>query len=75
MTGVQTCALPISHFRSEVLLTNTRFFVSTDTTTYAVDLATRLVVWSFPMSGHLALSRNGVLYIQSNLVICAFTVK
>ena len=64
-----------THFRSEVLLTNNLLFVSTDTTTYAVDLTTRQIAWSFPMSGHLALSRNGVLYIQNNLLICAFTVK
>jgi outer membrane protein assembly factor BamB len=64
-----------THFISEVLLTNNLFFVSTDTTTYAVDLATRQIQWSFPMSGHLALSSNGVLYIQNRLLICAFNVK
>lgn len=64
-----------THFRSEVLLTNNLFFVSTDTTTYAVDLTTHQTVWSFPMSGHLALSASGVFYIQNPLLICTFTVK
>jgi outer membrane protein assembly factor BamB len=64
-----------THFRSEPLVTNNLLFVSTDTTTYAVDLATREVVWSYPMSGHLALSRSGVLYIQNALLVCAFNVK
>lgn len=64
-----------THFRSEPLVTNNLLFVSTDTTTYAVDLATRDIVWSYPMSGRLALSRSGVLYIQNALLVCAFNLR
>ncbi len=60
---------------SEVLLTNNLMFVSTDANTYAVDLSTHQAVWSFPASGRLALSRNGVLYLQNALAIFAFNVK
>lgn len=48
---------------SNVIVTANLAFVSTTTRTYAVDLATRRDVWSFPQAGKLALSRNGVLYI------------
>lgn len=48
---------------SNVIVTANLAFVSTTTRTYAVDLATRSDVWSFPQAGKLALSRNGVLYI------------
>jgi outer membrane protein assembly factor BamB len=64
-----------THFRSEPLVTNNLLFVSTDTTTYAIDLATREIVWRYPMSGRLALSRSGLLYIQNALLVCAFNLR
>jgi outer membrane protein assembly factor BamB len=62
-------------FGSEVLLTDTLLFVSTDRATYAIDLVSHKQVWSFPKSGRLALSRNGVLYIQAGSEIVTINVK
>jgi hypothetical protein len=62
-------------FGSEVLLTDTLLFVSTDRATYAIDLVSHKQVWSFPKSGRLALSRNGVLYIQAGSEIATINVK
>jgi hypothetical protein len=39
-------------------------FVSTNLATYGIDATTHQVVWSYPLVGKLALSRNGILYIQ-----------
>jgi hypothetical protein len=60
---------------SEVLLTDTMIFVATDSTTFGIDRATRQLVWSYPFGGRLALSRNGVLYIQGVGPIVAINVK
>ena len=62
-------------FNSEVLLTDSMIFVATDTVTYGIDRATRQVVFSYPLSGRLALSRSGVLYIQGVGPIVAINVK
>ena len=62
-------------FASDVLLTDTMIFVATDTTTYGIDRVTRQLVWSYPFGGRLALSRNGVLYIQGVGPIVAINVK
>lgn len=51
-------------FASEVLLTRNAVFVSTNQSTYAIDRVSRRTMWSYPASGNLALSRNGVLYIS-----------
>lgn len=48
---------------SNVIVTDNLLFVSTVSSTYAIDLARRNVVWSFPRGGQLALSRSGILYI------------
>jgi hypothetical protein len=64
-----------SGFESEVLLTDNLVFVSTDRATYAIDLVSHRQVWSFPMSGRLALSRNGVLYIQAVSELATINVK
>jgi hypothetical protein len=48
---------------SNVIVTDNLLFVSTVSSTYAIDLARRNVVWTFPRGGHLALSRSGILYI------------
>lgn len=52
-------------FVSEVLLTQNTVIVSTNLSTYAIDRTTHHVVWSYPVAGNLALSPNGILYIQS----------
>ena len=62
-------------FKSEVLLTNTLVFVSTNLSTYAVDLTTHKAVWSYPVSGNLALSRDGVLYLEGADMLTAINAK
>ncbi len=51
-------------FASEVLLTTNLVFVSTNLATYAIDRTSQHTVWSYPQTGKLALSQNGVLYIE-----------
>jgi hypothetical protein len=51
-------------FASEVLLTKNVVFISTNLATYAIDVSTHHIVWSYPQTGKLALSQNGVLYIE-----------
>lgn len=48
---------------ANVVITNNLVFVSTNTRVYALSLATRDAVWSYPRGGRLSVSRNGVLYI------------
>lgn len=52
-------------FVSEVLLTQNTVIVSTNLSTYAIDRTTHHPVWSYPAAGNLALSPNGILYIES----------
>ena len=65
----------IPGFNSEVLVTDSTIFVATDTVTYGVDRSTHQIVFSYPLSGRLALSRSGVLYIQGVGPIVAINVK
>lgn len=51
-------------FVSEVLLTENAVIVSTNISTYMIDRSTRRAVWSYPNAGNLALSPNGILYIE-----------
>ena len=62
-------------FKSEVLLTNTLAFVSTNLSTYVVDLTTHKAVWSYPASGNLALSSDGVLYLEGTNTLTAINAK
>lgn len=62
-------------FVSEVLVTNNLLFVSTDYAVYVIDLTSHQVVWSYPDAGRLALSNNGVLYLQKADLITAFNLK
>ncbi len=64
-----------SLFVSEVLLTKNLAFVSTKYATHAIDLRTHRSVWSYPGSGKLALSANGVLYIHSATSLVAVNLK
>jgi outer membrane protein assembly factor BamB len=50
-------------FHRNVVVTDNLVFVSTDRAVYAIDLATRQPVWSFPAPGMLAISGGGTLYI------------
>ncbi len=51
-------------FVSEVLLSQNAVIMSTNLSTYAIDRSTHHVVWSYPTAGNLALSPNGILYIE-----------
>jgi len=62
-------------FNSEVLVTDSMIFVATNLATYGIDRATHQTVWSYPFTGRLALSRNGVLYIQGDGPLVAINVK
>lgn len=43
--------------------------------TLAVDLASHLTVWSYPMVGDLALSRQGVLFVTSGKKVAAISLR
>ena len=62
-------------FTSEALVTKNLVFISTRTTTYAIDRSTHLAVWSYKAAGKLALSANGILYIQSSSRIVAINLS
>jgi hypothetical protein len=70
---------PYTQMRSMVL-TNNVLFVSTSGgyapgATFAIDLASHLTVWSYPMSGDMALSSQGVLYIVQGAKVAAISVR
>jgi len=50
-------------------------FVSTNLATYGIDRTTHQLVFSYPFAGRLALSKNGILYIQGTGPIVAINVK
>jgi hypothetical protein len=64
-----------SSFVSEVLLTDSHVFIATNHATHAIDRVTHRTAWSFPASGTLALSANGVLYIHNETDLIAINVK
>jgi outer membrane protein assembly factor BamB len=64
-----------TNFKSEVLLTNNLVFVSTNLSIYAIDMNTHRTVWSYPLMGKLALSQNGILYIQGQNFLIAINLK
>ena len=49
--------------------------VSTNLATYGIDRTTHQLVFSYPFAGRLALSKNGILYIQGTGPIVAINVK
>lgn len=63
------------HFVSDVLATKNLVFLSTDSTTYAVDRTSHAAVWSYKAGGKLALSANGILYIKGASTIVAINLK
>jgi hypothetical protein len=62
-------------FNGEALLTSSMIFVSTNLATYGIDRTTHQLVFSYPFAGRLALSNNGILYIQGTGPIVAINVK
>lgn len=63
------------HFISAVVLTPEFVFVSTNRSVYAIDRTTHQAAWSYPASGHLAVSRNGILYIETADRLIAVNLK
>jgi outer membrane protein assembly factor BamB len=63
-----------SFFASPVVTKNL-VIVSTNLNTYAIDLKSHKVVWSYPAAGYLAISQNGILYIQSTDALVAVNLK
>jgi len=49
-----------------MIATKNLLLVSTAANTYAVDLASRTQVWSYPAAGHLTLSAQGILFIAQS---------
>jgi len=62
-------------FTSETLLTNNMVFVSTDIAVYGIDTTFHAAVWSYPFTGRLALSRNGILYLEGAAPLTAINLK
>jgi outer membrane protein assembly factor BamB len=52
-------------FHRNVVVTNNLLFVSTDRAVYAIDLANRNPVWSYPQPGMLAISASRTLFIAT----------
>ncbi len=50
---------------SNLIVTDSLLFAGSNTTTYAVDLATHQTVWSYTAGGHLTLSDEGALLIAT----------
>lgn len=63
-----------SFFASPVVTKNL-LITSTNLNTYAIDLKSHKVVWSYPAPGYLAISQNGILYIQSPDGLVAVNLK
>lgn len=62
-------------FHGAPVVTKNLVIVSSTMHTYALDLRTQKVVWSYPAAGHLAVSQNGILYIQSMDGLVAINLK
>lgn len=52
-------------FGGDLIVTNNLLFVAGEKFTYALNLASHQLAWTYRLGGTLALSRNGVLYIHS----------
>ena len=76
---------PGSTITHNIISTLSHIFVSTNETTYAIDVYTGLRVWSYDRGGELSLGSDGNLYIASgaelhaiqltNQLICRFFAK
>lgn len=62
-------------FHASPLVTKNLLVTSTNLNTYAIDLKSHKVVWSYPAPGYLAISQNGILYIQSPDALVAVNLK
>jgi len=62
-------------FHASPVVTKNLLITSTNLNTYAIDLKSHKVVWSYPAAGYLAISQNGILYIQSPDALVAVNLK
>jgi outer membrane protein assembly factor BamB len=62
-------------FQASPVVSKNLLFISTNLNTYALDLKSHKVVWSYPAHGYLAISQNGILYIQSPDALVAVNLK
>ena len=56
-----------------MIVSDTHVFVSTADRVYAVNLAARQPVWSFPVAGHLAIADNTLYVASADGVLTAFS--
>jgi hypothetical protein len=67
---------PQGQVTGPMIVTKNMLLVSTAAATYAIDLATRQQVWSYPAGGSLTLSAQGILFIaQSSGRLTAISVR
>jgi outer membrane protein assembly factor BamB len=67
---------PEGRVQPPMIVTRNLLFASTGANTYAVDLATRRQVWSYPAAGALALGGQGILFIaQGNGRLAAIALR
>jgi outer membrane protein assembly factor BamB len=60
--------------RGTMVATDSILFVQSEDTTYAIDLASHKSVWSYPVSGPLALSEDKVFVSGDDGTLSAFTI-
>jgi outer membrane protein assembly factor BamB len=70
-----TWPLPGGTTYGTMIATTNLLFVSSSTTTYALDIASHRVVWSYPAAGLLAMGANGVLYIAASDRVVAVSMR
>ena len=54
---------------SNVVVTKSHIFVSSDSQTFAIDVNTQQTVWSYNAGGKLSLASNGQLYIAGDKLV------
>ena len=54
---------PAGKPQGTMIATRNLLFVTTEDTTYAVELGAHVDVWTYPAAGALSLSRDGLLFI------------
>lgn len=62
-------------FVGDVIATQNIVFVSTDGAVYAIDRSSHQRAWSYPASGTLSISMNGILYIKGKTSITAINLR
>ncbi len=69
-------AIPEGGYYTNVIVTRNLAFVSSGSSTKAIDLAAKKIVWTYPMGGSLAISARGVLYVlNASSVLAAVNLR